>query len=365
MAGELNGIIEELVNSGVEYAMGQIDAQQLELHQKLIQAAETFRAHFNVFTESSADYMAELQEFINLKNTLRSDGDPTAAETILKKREEIRSMIYASNLPQLLENVNFAMLALQGVMNEILGQTMEVAYVFGKGKGTSVYIINAADFQQIVQTFPLGASLRTLVSATKKKLEEIAQQVKADEDLSKNQYNLLAAYNEALARYEISRSVGNHVILVNIGNGWEVFSVVGRGDLREAYAHALMNLNSTMFMSGSEQNLYEFLTGWVAQVDATSGMLTGDFTKDGIEYAVKSAGASLMELGQFVDVADAILSNQGFTNWKAAFTQLKSQQKKEGRNKFVQVAEKELDELKEMYQKELNKSKPKINIIIT
>jgi O-succinylbenzoate synthase len=52
--------------------------------------------------------------------------------------------------------------------------------------------------------------------------------------------------------------------------------------------------------------------GFVSQVDNISGLLQGDVSKDGIEYGIKSAGASTLGLAQMKKLAQEILATPGF-----------------------------------------------------
>ena len=88
----------------------------------------------------------------------------------------------------------------------------------------------------------------------------------------------------------------------------------------------LLNNETPTFDNGVERNVEDYMMDHVSdvgQVDSISGLLQGDVSKDGIEYAIKSAGASALGLSQVEALARKIVNQAG----QYKLEDLKQQQK--------------------------------------
>jgi hypothetical protein len=89
----------------------------------------------------------------------------------------------------------------------------------------------------------------------------------------------------------------------------------GEGDINEAYvSFAMLNNEIPTFQEEMEENVEDYMTdttSGVGVVDNVSGLLQGDVSVNGIEYAVKSAGASTLGLKQVIELATTIKNKSG------------------------------------------------------
>ena len=204
----------------------------------------------------------------------------------------------------------------QKSLNNYLGKKIETLYLYQGPDGTvTVYKLigdlSKAVYQDIASRGG-GMSARFSASAMNDKtvFSEIksstAESRKLDESNSENK--LTEAYLEALRRGEKSREIiksRGMLVLWKPAEVWKkMFVAGGAGDLGEAYLSFMMSEDRVkMFNSTLEWNIDIFMLQGVALVDNISGMLKGDFSANGIEYAAKAAGASVMGYRQVINLA--------------------------------------------------------------
>lgn len=124
--------------------------------------------------------------------------------------------------------------------------------------------------------------------------------------------------------------------------------VSAEGDIHEAYASfIILNKSTPSFKSSDKEYLvYQFLKYGVANVDNISGLLQGDVSKGNIEYAIKSANASLLSLQQIDKLAQEIVKSKGrFDINKLKRKKEELRKKGRTRNKFQDKTQEELEEL--------------------
>ena len=120
---------------------------------------------------------------------------------------------------------------------------------------------------------------------------------------------------------EVKVTGGQYYIkLYNEHNEWRTYNIINKGDLKEAYAAALMRQHQTKIRgldsicqtnNRNEVNLAStFFHNYIAQVDNKQALLGEDIMLDDIQYAVKATNAQLPSLAQYVRAAQAILASK-------------------------------------------------------
>ena len=120
---------------------------------------------------------------------------------------------------------------------------------------------------------------------------------------------------------EIEVTGGQYYIkLYNNNNDWRTYNIINQGDLKEAYAAALMRQHQTKIRgldsicqtnNRNEINLASvFFHSYIAQVDNKEALLGEDIMLDDIQYAVKATNAQLPSLAQYIRAAQAILASK-------------------------------------------------------
>ena len=120
---------------------------------------------------------------------------------------------------------------------------------------------------------------------------------------------------------EVKVTGGQYYIkLYNEHNEWRTYNIINKGDLKEAYAAALMRQHQTKIRgldsicqtnNRNEINLAStFFHNYIAQVDNKQALLGEDIMLDDIQYAVKATNAQLPSLAQYVRAAQAILASK-------------------------------------------------------
>lgn len=204
----------------------------------------------------------------------------------------------------------------QKSLNNYLGKKIETLYLYQGPDGTvTIYKLTGDLSKAVYQDIASrggGMSARFSASAINDKtvFSEIksstAESRKLDESNSENK--LTEAYLEALRRGEKSREIiksKGMLILWKPAEVWKkMFVAGGAGDLGEAYLSFMMSEDRVkMFNSTLEWNIDIFMLQGVALVDNISGLLKGDFSANGIEYAAKAEGASVMGYRQVINLA--------------------------------------------------------------
>ena len=120
---------------------------------------------------------------------------------------------------------------------------------------------------------------------------------------------------------EVKVTGGQYYIkLYNEHNEWRTYNIINKGDLKEAYAAALMRQHQTKIRgldsicqtnNKNEINLASaFFHSYIAQVDNKEALLGEDIMLDDIQYAVKATNAQLPSLAQYIRAAQAILASK-------------------------------------------------------
>ena len=240
------------------------------------------------FKNKNSDKYKEVKEYQKYKNKANSFLD--------------------SGWPQrIIESV----LNLQVAANKALGQEMETVFVFenAEGKPELYRLGNIMEFLKYgytSKTFNLNARFGDL----KREVSQL-QASRMDDlfDESINLEKLDETYKEILLRYRQSKIKTVMWLNPNPPDKWHLMRVAAGGDINEAYAAiVLQRLGKTYDSGWMEQNIEDYMEE-VGKVDNISGLLEGDVTVGNMEYAIKSAGASILGISQFNDFAKEILKD--------------------------------------------------------
>ena len=263
-----------------------------------------------------------------VENPNSSSGSQIMANQELNKSKAIFNNMY---LKTQVVDINIKLEEFMVALNEVLNQTLKIAYVYtGKNGKTDIYIINDISTLLKKDIGSKGTGIKARLSVSKKKLNKaISEGNSAIEKLATENYlteqqiiNLTEAHKEVISRYEHhkykvqssnSSNKGKtiHLIMWIPYGEWKYDIVTNKGDLQEAYVRAVVN--RTGFLGELEQNIDDFMQD-VAQVNAKPGLLQGDVEETlsngrKIEYAVKAGSASYMSISLAIDVAVAILTS--------------------------------------------------------
>lgn len=130
---------------------------------------------------------------------------------------------------------------------------------------------------------------------------------------------------------EVTITGGQYYIkLYNNNNDWRTYNIINKGDLKEAYAAALMRQHQDNITNlgekvdniclpdiqgdASDKNkedrilASEFFHNYIALVDNKKALLGEDIMLKDIQYAVKAADATMPKLAQYIRAAQAILA---------------------------------------------------------
>ena len=211
-------------------------------------------------------------------------------------------------------------------LKQFRGQVPSSAlYVFESKKGISTYemplmslikYVNAADKSR------LGASQTQL----KKELDGI----KKEDVLNEVHVNQVqAAYSGTLNRLErfwekVGGQKQNGLLMWKENRSWVVANILNKGDLKEAYASALLvqhqsNLDKLCGIPSGSPEYYShelikvFFNEHIANVSNAAAIKEEDIVTSDKQYAIKSFRAVLPKLNQYYEAAQWVIKNQQAT----------------------------------------------------
>ena len=224
-----------------------------------------------------------------------------------KQYKTITDNFYNSGMPQKIVSAAFE---LQEAANIALGQEVETVFVFENAEGTpELYqlgnITDYLKYDTASRTYNLTARFGTL----KNEISGL-QQARMDNlfDESINMAKLDTTYKEVMWRYRYSKIKTVMWLNPNPPEKWNLMKVSAEGDINEAYAAIVLQRLGKTYENDMEQNIQDYMEE-VGKVDSASGLLQGDVTVGNIEYAIKSANASIPGLAQFTKFAKEILAD--------------------------------------------------------
>lgn len=290
----------------------------------LYEAAVEYLAIVESTRQEVEDLEYALSAAAQLRSTIREERkDPHTGRRIFMQYEEYRKLdklrteILKGEAVETLYRETFKF---QQILNYSLGQNSVMVYV-QNNKGTPEII----EFKEM-DFISFGASssnqLTGRFNLSKRQLKKLQDQVHVldlEKELGVDPERLLrlqATYAEVMERLSRAREHKSDMILWLSGGEWYGMRVSGgEGDINEAYvSFAIMEDQDPAFDGDMEENVETYMMDpvhGVGAVDNASGLLQGDVSRDGIEYAVKSAGASALGLLQIETLARKIVSKAG------------------------------------------------------
>ena len=339
--------ISAVANQAWDTMIEMVSSGDADIEKILRQAAKQYLDEIEILQIEITDFTALLKARSRYVKMAKS-GQMSEYDVLqLSHTRSLISDFLQGDIPKRLYETAFAF---QQLLNSVLGQTVKMVYVFQGKEGPELYEVLNEDIlsfdtssrHQLVARY--NASSKNFQSALKK-LELTEKTTNYDPK------SLINTYNETVRRYNISREHNNHVVLCKPSGVWYVTKVSSLGDINEAYAAVvILNQPTPTFKNDLEQNIYDFLVGFVSQVDNISGLLQGDVSKDGIEYGIKSAGASTLGLAQMKKLAQEILATPGFDKNKLLEVKQRFAAKGKLRNKIERVVDDTWDELIDLIQ---------------
>ena len=258
-------------------------------------------------------------------------------------------------------------------LTAFLGELPKKALYIIEGKnGLETYELSLLSLAKAVSGGKLDLSKSFLEAESLKVIEE---QQKTDKNFKEHLDQVSRAYSGASARlnrsYEVLGTTGGRGFLMwKIGSYWNIARVANKGDLKEAYIAALMIEHQSTYdhLYGispgnppyqSHELIDAFYNWHIGLIDNTPAIINEDVITQNLQYAVKSVGASLPAISQYVKTANYIKSRAT----PLSASELKSWMEFEGpgkgkgvlRNKVLKVAEETAewgynDIVKEFYQ---------------
>ena len=299
-------ISKEIIEGFIEGSTEKTEEIIQENTESLKDVAETFIKNYNKFKDQVIliEQISERLQKLRHQAAESKESLPEEYQNLLNQRKNIMTAKWYDEVE---ENASL----FQQQLNNFLGQRVETVYVTtsGRGKSKQVHIYNLPQGKFIKPGISssnklIGRYQASLRQLRKEKIKELSSSID-----KKYKTSLDKVYLTALDRYEELRKREYHGFYwLNSKKKYETITVSNKGDIGEAYLNAALT-QKVKLGQNLEGNLKRFAK-LVAQVDSTSGLLQGDFEKDGIQYAAKAEGASTLKMQQMINIANEILSGK-------------------------------------------------------
>ena len=228
----------------------------------------------------------------------------------------------------------------QKEMNEILGQTVQMTFVF-ENTGEIIFmdskdLVNGYDNEagkfrydlDLANNAQIQKTVYDFIEGTNFKIEDTIP--------------LRDTYKEVIWRFRVAKKLKNSsnnrktnfcMVLYYIKDHWNGVKVSAGGDISQAYANFALNHTFEPFINKERELRVEyFLFGvqngsqvyktksreqirkWnfgVIGIDNESGFLAGDTSLNSIEYGIKGIGASSLGVKQIFDFAENVVNKKG------------------------------------------------------
>lgn len=320
--------IDEVLEKSIKQNMTDCEKAAREFLQDIRIAMEQI-TKANILAKRSYDITQQL-----IKNP-----PPDNPINLVQEQEQINQLWRELYARTKIVEVNLKIEKFSKELNKVLNQKVQITYVSTGEDWKDPIVLLIDNLEEILKKDKAsgGAGLKTRLEITRKQAEKIMlntndniRRLNLQDFLSKKQIeNLNQAFNEVTDRYntyvyKVNNRKSNknnkiiHIILWRPQEDWKIVQMGNqRGDLSQAYVKAI--IKRKFFKSNYlEKNIDSFME-YVAQVDATPGLLQGDVSqklkndKEGyksIQHAVKMGKASFMSLQLAIDVAIEILTSK-------------------------------------------------------
>lgn len=332
LAEEVDEVGWSEISNGIKEEVQTVTLPQLKI------AAINYLNVVNSLNEQITIFQNTLKRQQQIRRSNRSNYNEI--DEYIENKQQI-SLFLNSEIPKRLYEESFKF---QNILNEFLGQKIQMVFVYEGVNGPELYNINTMDILKFDYSRSNQLTARYKINQTQ--LNTSLQKLKMDTVMNFDLEGLKGTYTEALYRYRVSRSINKRIILWKYpANKWNSMRVSAEGDINEAYAaFVILNRFQPPFNKDMEENLNDFLIEGVAEVDNISGLLQGDVTANNIEYGIKSLGASALSLKQIIQIANQILA-EDFDQQKLLQIKQEFQSKGRTRNKVIKMMQSEVDNL--------------------
>lgn len=344
MADELNTLVQDMMDIADDISLNEVQKQVLEKSQKLKISAQKF-------LEDTATIRAKIEEQnqlgrrrAELEKMLKNDtATPIEVQQVVDK---YKASYLTDEEFQIFIKV---FLQFHKDLNEFLEQEVKVIYVFQNGSNNPILYEMEETGDTMIKSYESQSGNYQFKYKYNVSQKYLSSQKKIDqENLKFNIDGLRKAYKESRWRGNYSQQkLGlsqKMLLLYKPQDVWEKIFIINNGDINEAYASfVLRNKDRPSFKNNNIEKLIkdfiEFSPSGVMHVDNVSGLLSGDYSKDNIEYSIKSAGASGLKYPQVLEMAN-IIASMGLEDITEKWVQNKKKElKKEGKTRNKKVVD--------------------------
>lgn len=303
--------VSDIINYADNLVESELDQMVSKESQLLQQKAKNFLKSTELIREKISTYNLLSQKQHKLKQALKNENaDTQLIEQQLKE-------IVLSNITKVEFNEFIVkVFDFQRDLNEFLGQSVKVVYVYTDKKGIpSLYELKDDSGAVSMSRASRGAGITGRFNLSQKYLKNSDKAELLDsQERNFSVSGLQKTYQEVNRRGRYGQKVResrNILILWKPNQTWKKMWVSSYGDINEAYAAFFLKNEYTPSFTDSfiEALIDDFMldsTRGVNAVTNLSGMLEGDVSVNDIEYAIKSKGASILSYNQLIVMAEAL-----------------------------------------------------------
>lgn len=302
---DLYPISDELLELGNQQATEEI-ANQIKITENEVRQAALQVVLYSEFLQTSWISASRYA------NQLSKDEDPSQKIYQFQKKMIQTKEQYKTMMTYILD--------LQNKINLFLGQKIQMVYTFiSKNGEVEVYKFNnTVDHLKINRAASSrGGNITGRIKFSPTALKNMEKMLPIN---NYDSTSLDKTFGEVYSRASISKSIvnmkGAFYIFWKTNEKWEGSRVTGMGVLGEAYFSFF--INEYVFSSFIEAAVKDYMTNpnyGVQIADSTSGFLQGDISKNGIEYGVKTAGASALGYTDIIKYAKEIVNTTDLTTY--------------------------------------------------
>ena len=323
----INALVNELLDEASRPTQELVQLSMKEIKQAaknyllILEQEKNNIKNLELALETQKKFVREQAKNFNSKVELKS------SKTYIEQRERIKQEQKQQSTRESIINIYKASLAFQDLLNGFIGQEMIITYLASNKSKVGVYNIPLKEaFQQGLlniditsKTYEVSMRFNGSIS----KLEKLANDVdnvisKMEAGISVEEVGILdSTYKEVVRRFKTykgknkkGKEVG--IILWHPNSKWFKMTPSSMGDINEAYVAYYLQAKQYPRMSGVIEKDIDIFMELVAEVDSAAGLMLGDISNEetGLEYAVKSAGASTLSLTQIENLAKEIINGK-------------------------------------------------------
>lgn len=368
----INALVDELLDEASRPTQELMQLSMKEIKQAaknyllILEQEKNNIRNLELALETQKKFVREQAKNFSSKAELKS------SQMYIEQRERIKQEQKQQSTRESIVNIYKASLAFQDLLNGIIGQEMIITYLASNKSKVGVYNIPLKEaFKQGLlniditsKTYEVSMRFRGSVS----KLEKLANDVenvisKMEAGISQSEVGQLdKTYQEVVRRFKTYKGQNKNgkevsIILWHPDNHWYKMTPSSLGDINEAYVAYYLQAKQYPRMSGVIEKDIDTFMQLVTEVDSAAGLMLGDISNEeaGIEYAVKSAGASTLSLTQIENLAKEIVNGK-VTRQSLKNLKIKDAQKGNLRNFIEELTKEEVTGALKNTINEINKS---------